>query len=137
MLSSLYSSSWCLLFKVCQLYLCIVFLNSTTKHHYEGSYRKQTLIWSSNVLKEKCSTTQKMIELQSGPMTTFLKLLGFLNHHKFLSCLYAFWGANCQHFAEDHFNLVSYHSFHKFRVTLLPISSLSSQKPVQKLLLSY
>lgn len=72
----------------------------------QSSSRKWTLIGFSDILKEKYSTAQKMIERGTGPMTpTFFKFLGSLNHNKFFLCPYSFWDNNCQHFAQALFNL--------------------------------
>ena len=104
----------------------------------QSSYRELTATGFSVILQEKYSTAQKMIGLQVSPMTpTPAQCPGQLNHNKFLSCPHSFLDVDCQHFTQAHFNLPIIFLFLKFRSTLPPIASLSSQELVQNVLLPY
>ena len=84
---------------LCRFLLCIM-------------HRKLTLMEFSDTLEEEYSTVQKMIWLQTDPMTpTFLKFFDALNHNTFLFCPPSFWAPTFQYFVQTHFCPVTYHSY--------------------------
>lgn len=130
----IFSWSCCLVFQI-PIPLCL----STALHllcqqaHYvntnsHGAW-KLTLMEFSDTLEEEYSTVQKMIWLQTDPMTpTFLKVLWLSESQYILFCPPSFWSPTFQYFVQTHFcPVLIILIFLKFRGTLQLTAKVSSQ----------